>query len=140
MKLRNAFLIASLCVFGMQSQFAFALGEISKDAYLQAVSKQFRRAYFPLCDYCFCVAKIQFVIDENGKVSQIKIVKHAVSRKYKAPTSTGDECMIFAAKNISDLPKMPVEIKSPALILLTIDGTGKEDPMKIDAQILINGK
>ncbi len=140
MKLRNAFLIASLCVFGMQSQYAFSLDEISKDAYLKAVSKQFRRAYFPLYDYCFCVAKIQFVIDENGKVSQIKIVKQAVSRKYKAPTNIGDECMIFAAKNISDLPKMPVEIKSPALILLTLDGTGKEGPMKIDAQILTSEK
>lgn len=140
MKFRNALLFAGLCAFGIQSQFACALDKITKEAYLKAVSKQFRRAYFPLYDYCFCVAKIQFVIDENGKVSQIKIVKPAVSRKYKAPTSTGDECMIFAAKNISDLPKMPDEIKSPALILLTLDGTGKEGPMRIDAQVLTNGK
>ncbi len=133
-------MLACLFVFGMQNQFAFALDEISKDAYLKAVSKQFRRAYFPLYDYCFCVAKIQFVIDENGKVSQIKIVKQAVSRKYKAPTSTGDESMIFAAKNISNLPKMPVEIKKPAVFLLTLDGTGKDGPMKIDAQVLSSGK
>lgn len=140
MKFRNALLFAFLCAFGIQSQFTCAQDKISKDAYLKAVSKQFRRAYFSFYDYGFCVAKIQFVIDENGKVSQIKIVKHAVSRKYKTPSITGDESMIFAAKNMSNLPKMPDEIKSPALILLTLDGTGKEGPIKIDAHVLSSGK
>jgi hypothetical protein len=107
----------------------------SKQEYLKTIAKRFRRNYFPLPDYCNCVAKVKFSIDAKGHPSKIQVVKSAVKGKTKKINPINDTAMIDAVKNLTDMPELPSEMSNPSQILLTLDGRA-EGPMKIIAEVI----
>lgn len=103
--------------------------------YLSAIAKRFRRNYFPLPDYCNCVAKVKFLIDAKGHVSKIQVVKSPVRKKSQVTSYDNDKALIAAVENLSELPSMPSQLSPSSQIMLTLDGRG-DGPMKITAKVI----
>lgn len=107
----------------------------SRQEFLNAIAKKFRKNYFPLPDYCNCVAKVKFSIDAKGHPSKIEVVKSAVKGKSKKINPINDTAMIDAVKNLTDIPQCPSDMPNPSKIMLTLDGRS-EGPIKICAEII----
>ncbi len=108
---------------------------INTESYLRAVADKCLNCYFQIFGYEIYPVSESFVLDDWGKVSQITILRHPQNYRTKKTSAAADKALILAVQNAAPFTKPAVPLHTPIKLLLKIDGTNLDKPLRAAVNI-----